>query len=322
MSIVTPHWLEPKASHLIGQLRDEQLGHALLIQGPIGVGKHWLADQLSNALACTQWEQTTGVPCGQCQGCQLYQNGTHPDCFYVEPPEAGHHILVDQVRELIAQLMLTPSVSRYRVGILTLAESMTEEAANALLKTLEEPPNDVWLLLVSHSPQNVLPTIRSRCQGVVIAPPAPSLAMNWLQEHHPDGDQKTLELALRMSSGAPLLALEKLTNGLVETADEVLERLHALASGSDIQANLDQTWGDDASTIWPLLAFWVSELARAPHEPSADPRLIDLSNRAKSSDWSSLWSAALNGVSLVGSGRRHDLLMTPWLLDWTSRFKT
>lgn len=321
MSIATPHWLEPTAADLIHQFLDEKLGHALLIQGPIGVGKHWLAKQLSNALACTQLGQTNDHPCGACHGCQLFQNGTHPDCFYVEPPEDGRRILVDQVRELIDQLILTPSVSRYRVGVLTLAESMTEQAANSLLKTLEEPPNDVWLILVSNSPQNLLPTIRSRCQSVVIGPPPASTAMAWLQEHHPQSDSQDLELALRMSAGAPLLALKKLAEGQVEAADLVLTRLEALASGSNTEANLDQTWGEDADTIWPLLAFWVSELARAPYESAADQRLKDLSNRAKSSDWSSLWSAALNGVSLVGSGRRHDLLMTPWLLDWTSKFK-
>lgn len=239
----------------------------------------------------------------------------------MEPPEEGRHILVDQVREFIDQLILTPSVSRYRVGILTLAEGMTEGAANSLLKTLEEPPNDVWLILISNSPQNVLPTIRSRCQSLPVAPPNTSVAMAWLQEHHPESDLSQLELALKMASGAPLLALEMLANGRIEAADEVLGRLEELASGSDIPVGLDQVWGENASSIWPLLAFWVSELARAPYEPSADQRLKDLSNRAKSSDWSSLWSAALNGVSLLGSGRRHDLLMTPWLLDWASKFR-
>lgn len=320
--MVTPHWLEPTASSLIRQLRQEQLGHAPLIQGPAGVGKKWLANVLAGTLLCTEPQSSDGRACGRCHACQLHQNGTHPDCFFVEPSEPGRQILVDQIRELVDQLVLTPSIGRFRLGLITPAENMNDSAANALLKTLEEPPNNVWLILVSHSPQRLLPTILSRCQKVPIGPPSQSVGMAWLQDQQPDCSDRESDLALRMSSGAPLLALEKLSLGQVETADLVLDQLHQLAVGESMALDLAERWGSEqASTVWPLLAFWISELSLAPHESMADHRLKDLSHKATSNNWSSLWSGALEAIGSLGTGRRQDLLMSAWLLEWAGSFK-
>lgn len=321
MTTAIPHWLEPTASTLIRQLLQEQLGHAPLIQGPVGVGKLWLANVLAGALLCTEPQASDGSACGRCHACQLLQSGTHPDYFFVEPPEPGRQILVDQVRELIEQLVLTPSIGRYRLGLITPAENMNESAANALLKTLEEPPNNVWLILVSHSPQRLLPTIRSRCQKVPIGPPDQTVALAWLHEQQPQVGEKEIDLALRMSSGGPLLALESLCSGQVEQADLVLDRLLQLSKGQGVAVDLADEWGRDASTIWPLLAFWISQLSLAPHEAAADQRLRQLADKAISNDWSSLWSGALEGVRLLGTGRRQDLLMAAWTLEWASKFK-
>lgn len=322
MTTSIPHWLEPTASGLIRQLRQEQLGHAPLIQGPVGVGKRWLADVLAATLLCTEPEASDGRACGRCHACQLHQNGTHPDLFVIEPPEPGRQILVDQVRALVDQLVLTPAIGRYRLGLITPAENMNESAANALLKTLEEPPNNVWLILVSNSPQRLLPTIRSRCQTVPIGPPSQSLGMAWLLEQQPECGEREMALALRMSSGAPLMALEKLSAGHVEMADLVLNQLHQLAMGEGVGLQLAEAWGNDqASTIWPLLAFWISELSLASHDAHADHRLKALSDRAISNDWSSLWSGALEAIGLLGTGRRQDLLLAAWLLEWVAHFK-
>ncbi|HEY7906578.1 MAG TPA: DNA polymerase III subunit delta' [Wenzhouxiangella sp.] len=322
MSTASPHWLEPTASSLIGQLRQEQLGHAPLIQGPAGVGKKWLANVLAGALLCTEPQASGGNACGRCHACQLHQNGTHPDYFFVEPPEPGRQILVDQVRELVDQLVLTPSIGRYRLGLIAPAENMNDSAANALLKTLEEPPDNVWLILVSHSPQRLLPTIRSRCQKVPIGPPSRSIGMAWLQEQQPDCSERACDLALRMSSGAPLLAFEKLSLGHVEAADLVLDQLHQLAMGECAALGLADRWANEqASIIWPLLAFWISELSLAPHESMADHRLKNLSHKAASNDWAFLWSGALEAIASLGTGRRQDLLMSAWLLEWADSFK-
>lgn len=321
MSQQTPTWLESTATTLIRQAREDKLGHAPLLQGPVGVGKVWLANALASALLCAGPDRVDGSACGRCHACQLNQNGTHPDCFVVEPAESGRQILVDQVRELLEQLALTPSIGRYRLGVVMPAENMNESAANALLKTLEEPPNDVWLILVSHSPQRLLPTIRSRCQKVIIGPPDKGIGMAWLQAQAPEKSETEIDLALRMSSGAPLLALDKLATGQVEKADLVLDQLHQLALGKATPHAVASIWGEDPETVWPLLAFWISELSVSGHAPASDQRLQELVQKSSSNDSSSLWSAALQGVGLLGTGRRADLLLAAWALEWRGRFK-
>lgn len=197
-------WHRDQLQGLIVQHASGQLPHALLIGGPAGIGKQRLAQSLLEALLCRQ--PVGGLACGACQACHLTTAGSHPDLFIVEPEEAGKAIKVDQVRELVAFCSRTAQFGGQRVVLLAPAEAMNRNAQNALLKTLEEPGEGVLLLLVSHQPGRLLPTVRSRCQKRLLAPPAAAEALAWLTGQV--GEQKRAAALLDAAGGAPLTALE------------------------------------------------------------------------------------------------------------------
>ncbi|HSD61115.1 MAG TPA: DNA polymerase III subunit delta', partial [Burkholderiales bacterium] len=186
-----------------GQLlsRRRTLPHALLFRGKQGTGKAGFARALAQALLC---EAPRGlVACGACASCVWFCQGTHPDFRSVEPEaiagekleaeeggerkpgerRARQQITVDQVRELADFVNVTSHRQGFKVVLVHPAESLNIHAANALLKTLEEPPPGTLFLLVSHRPRRVLPTILSRCEQVAMPLPTPEQAEHWLREH-------------------------------------------------------------------------------------------------------------------------------------------
>ena len=145
------------------------LPHALLITGSPSVGKGTLARSLAQQLLCT----ANHSPCGACRACRLVTSGNHPDLRWIEPE--GQALKIAQVRELTRQLSLAPLEGRWKIAVLDRFETATPGAANALLKTLEEPPPSVILVLLAQQAEALLPTIVSRCQVISLRPVPRSL---------------------------------------------------------------------------------------------------------------------------------------------------
>lgn len=148
------------AERLRCSLRRGRLAHAYLFDGPPGSGRQAAACALVQALNCQRAEHDG---CGKCDSCRRIAAGKHPDVYWVRPESKSRRITVAQIRELEKALSLKPLEARVKAGILVEADCMSEEASNAFLKTLEEPPGQTVLLLLTAEPQRLLPTILSRC---------------------------------------------------------------------------------------------------------------------------------------------------------------
>ncbi len=251
-------WHSAARERLETAVEGGRLPHALLLQGPAGVGKERFAAALAAALLCTGRGARLEA-CDVCAECALTRAGSHPDLHWLRRPEDRKTISVDQVRELAERLSMTSMRRGRRLAIVSPAHAMTINAQNALLKTLEEPASGTLLVLVSSRPSAILPTLRSRCQRVELARPGEDLARTWLTgELGSEPPARLLELA----HGAPFRALE-LAPHVAELEAQMCDLLEAyLAGRRDVTATAEDMLGDGLPARLDWLETWLGELAR------------------------------------------------------------
>ena len=258
MTAIYP-WLEPYRVSLAAVHEQRRLPHALLITGQPGMGKAALADSVATMLLCENPSEDHS-PCGQCPGCIQYKAGSHPDYFHVQPDEDSAVIKIDQVRGLAAQLSLSSHRGGYKVAILRPAEAMNINAANSLLKTLEEPSDNTVLVLVCTHPAHLPATIRSRCQQLRIEAPDRDVAMQWLAGQMPGQDAETY---LQLAAGAPVEALRLAQGDTLAIRRERFTSLVGILEGRTTALAVAQAWSKDEDLQgirW--LREWLMDLLR------------------------------------------------------------
>ncbi|MFQ5576042.1 MAG: ATP-binding protein [Anaerolineae bacterium] len=199
-------WAIKLLNHAIAS---ETLPQSLLVTGAPQLGKATLARALAMALTC----QDTPKPCGRCSACQKIQSGNHPDVTILDTPGNGppESLKIEQIRALQKDLSLRPFESRHKIAILCDFERATASAANALLKTLEEPPPSVNLILTAQTVNRLLPTIVSRCQIIGLRPVAAQTVSHMLQQKFGAPPSKA-DLLGRLARGRPGWAAAALAN--------------------------------------------------------------------------------------------------------------
>lgn len=220
-------WQHPQWSRVCGQHQAESLPHAILITGVEGIGKAWFSLALAQWLLC---ENPGAGACGACRNCQLNMAETHPDLMNIGPEEKSTVIKIDQIRQLVDYINKTPQLAQRKIIRLGPAEKMNKNAANALLKSLEEPSFSTVLLLHSHRPSALPATIRSRCQRLEMPPPEKQQAESWLLPRL--GSAEYVRKALGVANGRPIKAMELFDNGLVDEYSSLIQQLNALALNS------------------------------------------------------------------------------------------
>ena len=230
-------WQENLWQQLAGRA---QHAHAYLLHGAAGIGKRALAERLMARLLCLS---PNGLDaCGNCKSCHLLAAGTHPDNFVLEPEEADKPIKVDQVRELVEFVVQTAQLGGRKVVLLEPAEAMNLNAANALLKSLEEPSGNTVLLLISHQPSRLLPTIKSRCVQQACPLPSEAVSLVWLAQALPEqGDEERADL-LTLAAGSPLAALRMHAQGVREQRAQAVEGVKKLLKQQVSSSQLAESW--------------------------------------------------------------------------------
>jgi len=263
-SLAAPAWIVPETAALRGAFRGAHLPHALLIHEAPGAGGEWLARWAAMLVLCEHPER---APCGECRGCRRVALLQHPDLSWVTPLEDSRQIRIEQVRDLAADLALTSHASGYKVGVITPADALNRFAANALLKTLEEPPARTLLVLVATQPSRLPPTIVSRCQRLKVRAPTRAEAIEWLSAARGPGDWNA---ALETLGEAPMLAALSDPGELAEVGTDTRRSLDALAAGREDPVAVAERWarGDFALR---LLCFekWLTERIRRSEPPGA-----------------------------------------------------
>jgi len=197
-------WQHSQWQQLIRTTQQGKLPQALLLVGQAGLGKKLLARAFAQLVLCSR-RSSLENPCNQCKSCRLYQSQTHPDLKIVTPDNNSQSIKIDQIRAIVSFMNQTSQQQGYKIVLIYPAEQMNKSAANALLKTLEEPPGQCSLWILVSDQAALLPaTIKSRCQRVYFQSPSTSEASAWLSENRPN--LNTPGFYLQLCNNAPLAA--------------------------------------------------------------------------------------------------------------------
>ncbi|CAK0778877.1 DNA polymerase III subunit delta' [Gammaproteobacteria bacterium] len=311
--------------HLVARYRTGRLPHALLFSGPRGVGKTTLARCFAHTLLCEK-PTDSGLACTTCPACRRLLAGSHPDFLWVQPEaktraegkiasreerdggnnsatteiattssgsnknekgeKGGRIIRIDQIRALGEWFALKPHYGERKVALIVPAEQMNINAANSLLKTLEEPPNGALLMLVATHPVQLPATIRSRCQTLTFPPVATESALPWLINRG-TGDREVAALLLALAEGGPLTALTLAQNGTLEYRLTLFEELEGVVTGRLAPVTVAQSWmAREVEQIIDFQWSWTADMIRLSlasqvglANPDLAPRLMVLARQ-------------------------------------------
>lgn len=252
---------EKAKKFLLRSLGADRIPHAYIFKGPDGVGKKLFAHGVAMAVNCR--DQTGVGACGRCVSCLKYRSKNHPD-FLVIQPERGV-IKIDQIRRMSRELGYPPYESTMRVVVLEDVHTMRREAANSLLKTLEEPPQGNLLILTAESSREVLATLSSRCQVVPFFHLSHNDTVTILVQQ--GVDQKAAPLLARLSEGSPGAALRFQKTEMVRLCREIIDLLTDPGVDPDrdvgtllLMAEQMALLKDDLPALLGLLKVWLRDL--------------------------------------------------------------
>ncbi len=339
-------WHEIPWQRLIRRL--DRLPHAFLFTGPAGLGKNDFALRFAQLLLCN--EPAAADPCGSCRNCRLFSSATHPDLHVIQSENVvalagtlaaryGVRYLpqrpkgrktkstvigIDQIRDLIEAMQMHAHMAARKVVVLSPADAMNINAANGLLKLLEEPPPDTFLILVSARPDRLPATVRSRCNRLDFKVPDRTAAHAWLSARGATREAAG-ELLLELAGGAPLTALAWHNSGFLAQRNRLVEDLDALADGRNNPVDCAARWleiGTETALGW--VQGWVIDLIRLHmsadppflYNPDAKNRLQALAKRLNFKGLHGLLEEISEARSALGSALDETLMVEDILIRW------
>lgn len=308
-------WLTDLWQEWQANLQTDRFSNASLVVAQEGMGVEKLVDQFSRAVMCQNYPAES---CGFCHSCQLMESGSHPDFHVVKPEKEGKTITVEQIRQCNRLAQESSQLSGSRLFVIHPVEAMNESAANALLKTLEEPASSCIFLLVTHRSHSLLPTITSRCQQWHLAMPESQSVAKWLSEQ---SIGNVPAYAAHINGNAPLATLDFVNQDKVsrylEIESQFLAMLEQRADIVNLAKQLAVEPNESLNWIWYLLVDAQKTqygLQLASFTPGS-------ATVAELVEYKQLYSQAQELLKLIEQLRLHSGLNAELLiLDWLFKF--
>ncbi len=312
-------WQESTWAHwqkLIGQNR---LHHAILLNAFKGSGEEKLTSLFSKTLLC---KEGSIEPCGNCHSCHLFEAGSHPDFHCLQPEENGKQIGIDAVRCICQKAFESSHLGGKRVILVNGADNMGEVAANALLKTLEEPPENCTFVLIAHCTDRVIPTLLSRCSQWETTLPDEKLAKSWVENEV--NQSINLEI-IRLNRGAPLAAKAFIHEGKVSQHNALIQSfVEFIVRRSDFTPLLKQL-GENKEDGLNWLSFLLLDVAKIQQGTQEGLVHINSVNQleilANTLSLTKTFDQLMSLNKLISDLRRHSGLNYELMQgDWLSQF--
>jgi DNA polymerase-3 subunit delta' len=318
-------WQQQNWHHLCHYILQKRIPQALLITGKKGLGKQHLANQFAFSLLCAT-PQPDGLSCGHCDSCKLLSAETHPDFICLNPEEPGKAITVGQLRSLIAKLTLKPQFEAYRVVVINPAEQMNNAAANAFLKSLEEPTERTIIVLITDKPAKLPATIVSRCQKLAVDTPDEETISSWFKLHNLKLSHGNISILFGLAQGAPLLMLEYARDETLKLRNKCFNAWIAIAKQRNHPVIIAEEWYKlpEAPLIF-WITSWVIDLIRCFYEvktedlynPDLNEPLQELSQRLELKGIYKLYDLLLNSRQRLGTQINKQLMFEEILIQWS-----
>ena len=252
-------WQHSQWESLLSRVHQRKLPHALFLSGAVGLGKLDFAREFANYLLCESPENNRA--CQRCAACLLFAASSHPDMKVIARLENKKQISVDQIRELGTFLSLTAQKAKQKVVIVENADRMNTNAANSLLKNLEEPSGSAVLMLVSDRIHTLPATIKSRCQNIQFNQPDFQIATQWLSSQ--GSWEVDVNVLLSLARGAPLAALKLANNGQVAVRSDCFRDVTDLISRKADPIKQSATWSKcDQQQLFIWIQSWLSDMIK------------------------------------------------------------
>lgn len=254
-------WHQEPWTNTLAQIDSGTAPHAYMISAQAASGKRFFADMLAQRLLCHR--PLPQSACGNCTACLLSAAGNNPDLIVVKPLEKSKVIRIEQIRDLKQFIEISSHSFGKRIIIIDTAETLNISSANALLKGLEEPPQDAVFLILSDRPKAVMATISSRCRSLKLGTPGASQATDWLAAQVPTASSEDIEFALDYAQGRvfkALTMLEEETKSLHENiGKDLLQVIRQQTRATQVATRYQKT---NCAEVLNILIYWLSALSK------------------------------------------------------------
>ena len=314
-------WQQKNWDLLCSYSKQGRIPQALLITGASGLGKHSLANQFAYSLLCSSL-QDNGPCCGHCNSCLLIKANTHPDLIHIKPDEEKTTISINQIRQVVSDTYLKPQFEAYRVVIISPADVMTAQAANAFLKCLEEPTERTVFILIADKPHKLPATIISRCQKLSVMLPDRQMLYGWLKGQGIHNNQETLLNLVRGS----ILTMQQITNNdLLRQRTDCFNDWLTLAKHASHPTIVSEKWQKLPDTeLINWLISWIVDLIKCTrhinHEQLCNQdmakSLQELAQQLNLKRLYGLYDRALTSRRQLGTQVNFQMMLEEILVQW------